>query len=172
MMQRVNKCNAYNNDPLQLLESEPVRIFKVPCFRVQLVKDGSFTSTSDPCSVTNPGSVYNMVKDDLSNIDREYFLCLMLNTKNKVIGLNTVSIGSLSASIVHPREVFKPAIIAGAASIILIHNHPSGDPSPSQEDLEVTRRLHDAGNLLGINVRDHLVIGDNCFFSFKEKGLL
>jgi len=147
-MQQVNKCNDYNNDPLQLLETEPVKTYKVPCFRVQLVKDGAYTSTSDPCSVTNPGSVYNMVRGDLCNIDREYFLCLMLNTKNKVIGLNTVSIGSLSASIVH------------------------GDPSPSQEDLEVTRRLHDAGNLLGINVRDHLIVGDDCYFSFREKALL
>ena len=99
-------------------------------------------------------------------------MILLLNTKNHVLSREEISIGSLNASIVHPREIFNIPLRKSAASIILVHNHPSGDPSPSQEDLEVTRRLVEAGNILGIAVRDHLIIVDGCYFSFKEKGLL
>jgi DNA repair protein RadC len=123
-----------------------------------------------PERLTSPDKVAKACVDYLGNYDREHFIVILLNTKARIIGVNTVSIGSLNASIVHPREVFKPAVILGAASVILVHNHPSGDPSPSQEDLEVTKRLADAGRILGITVLDHLIIGDNCYFSFKERG--
>ena len=96
----------------------------------------------------------------------------MLNTKNYLIGIETVSIGSLNSSIVHPRELFKTAIKKSAAAIILAHNHPSGDASPSQEDIEVTKRIKSGGNLLGIDVLDHIIIGENSYYSFKEEKIL
>lgn len=101
---------------------------------------------------------------------KENFVVLLLNMQNKIIGHRVVSIGSLSASIVHPREVFKEAIKVNAASIIVAHNHPSGDPTPSREDVSVTKRLVKAGNIMDINVLDHIIIGDSKYLSMKEKG--
>src|SRR4029434_9928578 len=105
-------------------------------------------------------------------VNREHFVILLLDQKNQVIGLNTVSIGSLTASVVHPREVFKPAILSNASSILLCHNHPSGDPLPSQEDRALTVRLFQAGKLLGIDVLDHIIVGEGKYFSFADEGLL
>ena len=103
----------------------------------------------------------------------EVFYILTLNTKNEINGIFEVSRGSLSASIVHPREVFKRALLQNASGIILLHNHPSGDPTPSEEDLDITNRLIEAGDLLGIRVLDHLVIGDESnYISFKQKRLM
>ena len=101
----------------------------------------------------------------------EHFAVMLLNTKNHIIGFRAISRGSLSSSIVHPREVFREAVIGRAASIILFHNHPSGDPSPSREDIAVTERLVKAGNIMGIPVLDHIIIGASVFMSFKEEGL-
>jgi DNA repair protein RadC len=123
-------------------------------------------------SITNPRQAADLFMEELRYKKKEYFKILLLNTKNHVIAKEEISIGSLSASIVHPREIFNLPLRKSAASVILFHNHPSGDPSPSQEDLEVTRRLVEAGNILGIAVRDHIIIGDGCFFSFREKGLI
>jgi DNA repair protein RadC len=123
-------------------------------------------------SISNPRQAADLFMEELRYKKKEYFKILLLNTKNHVISREEISVGSLSASIVHPREIFNMPLRKSAASVILFHNHPSGDPSPSQEDLEVTRRLVDAGNILGISVRDHIIIGDGCFFSFREKGLL
>lgn len=109
---------------------------------------------------------------DIKDQRKEHFLCLYLNARNQVIHKEVISIGSLSASIVHPREVFQAAVTRSAASIILAHNHPSGDVSPSSEDLELTRRLIKAGEVLGIEVLDHLIIGAQEFLSLKEQGLL
>ena len=103
---------------------------------------------------------------------KEHFLCLYLNARNQVVHKEVISIGSLSASIVHPREVFRVALHHAVASIILAHNHPSGDVSPSKDDLELTRRLVKAGQLMGIEVLDHLIIGADEFLSLKEKGLM
>src|SRR5205085_7409354 len=108
----------------------------------------------------------------LADTDREHFVILMLDQKNQVIGINTVSIGSLTASIVHPRECFKPAILSNAASIICGHNHPSGDPQPSREDRALTTRLVEAGRLLGIQVLDHIIVGRDTYMSFADEGLL
>lgn len=130
------------------------------------------TPRSDGDSITTPGQAAGLFMEELRYKNKEYFKILLLNTKNHVISREEISVGSLSASIVHPREIFNIPLRKSAASVILFHNHPSGDPSPSQEDLAVTRRLVDAGNLLGITVRDHIIIGDGCFFSFREKGLL
>ncbi|WP_240420333.1 RadC family protein [Paenibacillus periandrae] len=106
---------------------------------------------------------------DITNLDREHFIVIYLNVKNRVIGRETISIGSLNAAIVHPREVFKAAIRRGAASIICAHNHPSGKPDPSSEDIELTKRLVEAGEIVGIEVLDHIIVGQTTY-SFKENG--
>ncbi len=105
-------------------------------------------------------------------LDREHFMVISLNTKNMVISIETASIGSLASSIVHPREIFRNAIRIGAASVILAHNHPSGNPTPSSEDVEVTKRLYEVGSVVGICVLDHLIIGNGSYYSFKEEGLV
>lgn len=102
---------------------------------------------------------------------KEYFLTLHLDGKNRIVAIEIVSIGSLNQSIVHPREVFKTALLSSAAAIVLIHNHPSGDPTSSREDREITRRLKEAGELLGIRILDHIIIGET-YASFVEEGLL
>jgi len=102
---------------------------------------------------------------------KEQFITLHLDGKNRIICIDQVSVGSLNQSIVHPREVFKTALLSSAAAIVLLHNHPSGDPMCSREDREITRRLKEGGDLLGIRVLDHIIIGSS-FFSFVEQGLL
>jgi|SRR5690554_1019772 len=127
---------------------------------------------SEVLRIKSPQDVAAWVMEDLRYLQHEQFLILMLNTKNGIISSEEVSRGSLNASIVHPREVFTRAIKRSAAAIILVHNHPSGDPTPSQEDINVTRRLVEVGRLVGIDVLDHLIIGDGVFASLKEKGYL
>lgn len=126
----------------------------------------------EAASITSPRQAAELFMEELRYKKKEYFKVLLLNIKNQVISREEISVGSLNASIVHPREIFNAPLRKSAASVILVHNHPSGDPSPSQEDLEVTRRLVEAGGILGIAVRDHIIIGDGCYLSFKEKGLL
>lgn len=109
---------------------------------------------------------------DLKFLDKEHFVCIFLNTKNHVIGRETISVGTLNAALVHPREVFRAVIKRGAASIVIAHNHPSSDPSPSQEDIMMTRRLVKAGELLGIEVMDHIIIGGDDFVSLKNLDLM
>jgi DNA repair protein RadC len=108
----------------------------------------------------------------MKDLKKEMFRCILLNTKNKIIREEVVSIGSLSASIVHPRDTFKAAIRESAAAVIFIHNHPSGDIKPSQEDILLTRRLVQAGEVLGIQVLDHIIIGDGDHFSFRDNGMM
>ncbi len=120
--------------------------------------------------IRSPEDAANYVMEDMRFLSQEHFVCLYLNTKNQVLHQQTVFIGSLNASIVHPREVFKEAFRRSAASFICIHNHPSGDPAPSREDIDVTKRLSECGKLIGIELLDHLIIGDQKFISLKEKG--
>lgn len=122
--------------------------------------------------IRSPEDAAGLVMEEMRHLDREHFRALLLNTKNQVIAREVISIGTLNSSTVHPRELFKNAIKRNAAAVILIHNHPSGDPAPSSEDLAVTGRLVEAGRIIGIEVLDHLIIGDNRFVSFKAKGLL
>ncbi len=122
--------------------------------------------------IRSPEDGANYVMNDMRFLSQEHFVCLYLNTKNQVIHRQTVFIGSLNASIVHPREVFKEAFRRSAASIICFHNHPSGNPTPSREDIEVTQRLVECGKMLGIEVLDHLIIGDKKYVSMKEKGYM
>ena len=121
--------------------------------------------------ISSPADVERLVRGRIANLDRENFVVVLLNTKNEVIETPTVSIGTLGASLVHPREVFKPAIRASAASVILAHNHPSGKVEPSREDREVTRRLGQAAGVLGIEMLDHVIVGDG-YYSMKEHGML
>ena len=107
--------------------------------------------------------------EEMRYLKKEYFKVLFLNTKNEILSVENTSIGNLNSSIVHPREVFRSAVKKGAAAIIVIHNHPSGNPMPSQNDLDITRRLCEAGQLLGIPVLDHLIIGDACFHQPERK---
>ncbi|NLN88106.1 MAG: DNA repair protein RadC [Syntrophomonadaceae bacterium] len=109
---------------------------------------------------------------EMRDYDREHFMVLYLDRKGGVITQESVSVGGLHSSIVHPREVFKTAVKRSAASIILAHNHPSGDPAPSRQDIEITRRLIEAGRIMGIEIIDHVIIGENIYCSFKEKGLI
>jgi DNA repair protein RadC len=121
--------------------------------------------------ISSPADVERLLRGRIANLDRENFVVVLLNTKNEVIETSTVSVGTLSASLVHPREVFKPAIRASAASVVLAHNHPSGKVEPSREDREVTRRISEAAGILGVEVLDHVIVGDG-YFSMKEHGML
>lgn len=121
--------------------------------------------------VSNPRAVYEYLAPRMAHLDHEQFQVVLLNAKNNVIDVECVSEGTLTASLVHPREIFKPAIRQSAHALILAHNHPSGDPTPSREDREVTQRLIQAGRLIGIDVLDHLIIGDGRYTSFRERGL-
>jgi|CXWL01.1.fsa_nt_gi DNA repair protein RadC len=120
--------------------------------------------------VDGPEDVSKLLRPLLRDADREHFYVVLLSTKNHVLAVELVSVGSLSASIVHPREVFKPAILVSAAAIVVSHNHPSNDVTPSPEDIEFTRRLAQAGELLGIRVLDHVIVCENSFVSLREAG--
>lgn len=139
---------------------------------VELAVRLSSRQRTGPVTIGSPADVAGLVMEEMRDCLREHFRVVLLDVKNKVLGIEEISIGSLNASLVHPREVFRPAVLRASAGIILLHNHPSGDPTPSREDLEVTRRLCEVGKLVGIEVLDHVVIGDGRFFSFREKGLL
>ena len=116
--------------------------------------------------------VYHYFVDELQEKKKEHFYALYLDTKNRVIAEELVSVGILNAALIHPREVFAPALKAHCQSVILVHNHPSGDCTPSKEDEEVTRLLRDAGELVGVSLLDHIVIANNGYLSMKEKGVL
>ena len=116
--------------------------------------------------------LYKQMEGYFTSLDREEFVIIGLDGKNRTMFFNSVSVGSLSASIVHPREVFKMAILGNAASLILCHNHPSGDPTPSPEDIAITKRLVSAGELLGIKVLDHIILGRDSHYSFLESSAL
>ena len=122
--------------------------------------------------IKSPESVVKAIRASIKDKAKEHFKLILLNPRNKIIGISTISIGTLNASLVHPREVFKDAIVHSAASVVLAHNHPSGDPDPSEDDVTITKRLIEAGKILGIEVIDHIIITKNGFFSFKERGLI
>ena len=122
--------------------------------------------------IRGPGDVFRRMGPRLRDLDREEFHVLLLTSQHKVIREVLVTRGILDASLIHPREVFKPAIIESAAAVILLHNHPSGDPAPSGEDRAVTRQLVDAGRTIGIPVLDHVILGDTGFTSMSELGVL
>lgn len=122
--------------------------------------------------IASPRDAFGLLRGEYRGMRKEAFKVLLLNARNQVLTVETVSVGSLSASLVHPREVFRPAIQACAASIVLAHNHPSGDPEPSDDDLALTRRLVEVGVLVGIEVLDHVIVAGDAFVSLKDRGVL
>ena len=148
------------------------RAYTIPGFRIELVREPGVKLAERPqlrtCAEAAP-----ILAQYIGETDREVFAVALLTIRHRLLGLHTVSVGCLSSSLVHPREVFKPAILAGSAALLLAHNHPSGDPEPSAEDVALTRRLVAAGQLLGIEVLDHVVLGEaGRYVSLKERGIL
>jgi DNA repair protein RadC len=130
-----------------------------------------YSETADRPLVKTPDDAANLVQGKLKGKKKEYFLAVLLDTRNQLIRVAEISVGSLDSSIVHPREVFKEAISASAASVIFVHNHPSGDTEASEDDIHLTKRLTEAGEIMGIDVLDHIIIGDKTFRSLKREGL-
>src|SRR5215475_14562118 len=143
----------------------------VPVYKIMLIRKGQI-----PCynqQIRSSADASTLLHTYLTDVDREHFVIILINQKNRVLGVNTVSIDSLTASIVHPREVYKSAILSNAASIICGHNHPSTDCQPSREDRAITTRLAECGKLLGISLIDYVIIsGTGKYFSFADEGLL
>ncbi|MDU6036932.1 MAG: DNA repair protein RadC [Clostridium butyricum] len=122
--------------------------------------------------ISSPNEALEVFKTLLENSDREKLVVCCLNTKNEPTNLSIVSVGSLNSSVAHPREVFKTAVISNAASIIVAHNHPSGDTTPSKEDINITERLKKSGDIIGVPLLDHLIVGNNTYLSLKEEGYI
>lgn len=139
--------------------------------RIKMIKDRE-TEKKYKVKVTNPWDCYTVLSDLLEDEDREHFLVVTLNTKNEINNIITVSIGTLNRAIIHPREVFKSAILSNANKIIIAHNHPSGHIEPSQEDKNITNILVESGEILKIEVLDHIIIGEGCYYSFKENYIM
>ena len=131
----------------------------------------SYAESGDKPLVKTPEDVAGLVRSRLKGKKKEYFLALLLDTRNQLIRVAEISVGSLDSSVVHPREVFKEAVLASAASVIFVHNHPSGDPEASEDDIKLSKRLAEAGELMGIDVLDHIIIGDKKYLSLKREGL-
>lgn len=139
---------------------------------IELNKRISSLALKKRVRITSPNDIINIFMDELRFEKRENFITVLLNTKNEVISKEIISIGNLNTSIVHPREVYKLAIKKSASSIIFIHNHPSGDSKPSKNDKNITNRLVKAGDIIGIDVIDHIILGNDEYFSFKENNLI
>ncbi len=138
---------------------------------VELGKRIAQYSYNEDIYVKKPQDAASILMEEMRYYKKEHMKIIMLNVKCKVIGIEEISIGNLNSSLAHPREIFKPAIKNSSANIILTHNHPSGDPTPSKDDIEITRRVYEAGKILGIELYDHIIIGDGVFTSLKEKNL-
>lgn len=148
------------------------RRYRLAQFRVVLVREGTVPTAWDR-QIHASHDVATLMRPLVAGLDREQFWVLLLNGRNRAIGINLVSIGALTATLVHPREVMKPAILSNAAAIVLVHNHPSGDPAPSPEDIVLTQRLWAAGELFGIRVLDHVVVGsEDAYCSLADQGVL
>ncbi len=140
--------------------------YAIPRYRVMLVKES--LAYASAVTIRDSQSAYRLLVPLFEGLDREHFMIVGLDARHAVIGINTVSIGSVTLSIVHPREVFKPLILMNASAVVLVHNHPSGDSTPSPEDRALTRRLKDTGELVGITVLDHVVLGEDRYYSFAD----
>jgi DNA repair protein RadC len=147
--------------------------YKLKTFSVSFVSEpDAFLNGTPTCSADDVQRVARSIYSTL-DADKEHFVLLSLNNKNRINGFKVISTGSLTASLVHPREVYRAALAFCAAAVVFVHNHPAGDPAPSAEDIEITKRLKQAGDILGIRVLDHIVLGDaDRYFSFSDKGLL
>ncbi|HJC79864.1 RadC family protein [[Ruminococcus] torques] len=147
-----------------------VKAVQILCLS-ELAKRMARSSATEGLDFSNPQTVARYYMEDMRHKEKEVTKLLLLNTKAKLIGECVISVGTVDAALVSPRELFIEALKRNASAIILLHNHPSGDPSPSREDVRITRRIYEAGALLGISLLDHIIIGDNCFISLKEQGL-
>ena len=136
----------------------------------ELAKRYQSFRSGDEYRISTPQDVADLVMNEMRDLKKEILKVLILNTKNIVTGTIDASVGTLSSSIVHPRDIYRDAIRRSAASIILVHNHPSGDPTPSGDDINSTRRVKEAGKIIGIELLDHIIIGEGKFVSLKEKG--
>ena len=142
-------------------------------YNYKIVREKSETYYDARKNLNNPiiaAKLFREYYEENFDMDKEHFSIIMVDSKNKIIGFNLVSMGTINQSLVHPREVFRPAIIAAARSIFICHNHPSGDPTPSEEDIDITQRLKEVGKILGIEVLDHIILGDDRFKSLLEMG--
>jgi DNA repair protein RadC len=148
------------------MPQNPLR-YRIPRYTIGLIKDPS-AHRSTITRISNSQDIVHCLTPLLSGLDREHLFVLCLDTKHGIIGLHQVAIGTLNQTIIHPREVFKAAILLNAAAIALVHNHPSGDPTPSADDRALTTRLHEGGRLLGITVLDHVILGDAHSYSFAD----
>lgn len=148
-------------------DSRTFEPYRAPRYRVTLVCETEGTGTAE--AIRDSSTAATLFRPCFEGLDREHFVVCGLDAKHRVIGINVVSVGSLSLSIVHPREVFKPLIVMNAAAWLCAHNHPSGDITPSQEDRILTKRLREVGELLGITLLDHLILGDDRQFSFADE---
>jgi len=150
----------------------PTRPYSIPGFRIALVREPGVKLAERP-QIRVAAEAAPLLAQYIGDTDREVFAVALLTIRHRVLGLHTVSVGCLTSSLVHPREVFKPAILAGSAALLLAHNHPSGDPEPSAEDIALTRRLTAGGQLLGIEILDHLILGESGrFVSLRERGVM
>jgi len=150
----------------------PTRPYSIPGFRIALVREPGVMLAERP-QIRVPAEAAPMLAQYIGESDREVFVIAMLTVRHRVLGLHTVSVGCLTSALVHPREVFKPAILSGSAAILAAHSHPSGDPEPSTDDIALTRRLAAGGQLLGIELLDHLILGEaGRFVSLRERGVL
>jgi DNA repair protein RadC len=170
MSTSLDQMNLWADQLVNQTKAAAVKSYRLPIYKVALVRESSQVCKAN--HINNPDQAYQILKQYLDGADREHFVIAMLDVKKKVIGIHTVSVGLLSNAPVHPREVFKSAILANAASIILAHNHPSGDSNPSRDDLALTQRLCDVGGIVGIPVVDHIILGDDNFKSLKEMGVM
>lgn len=144
---------------------------RVNIVSIKMVKEKSILYGNR--ALSSPSDAVTLLSEFLEDSDREMLLVCCLDTKNQPTCINVVSIGTLNSSLVHPREVFKPAILSNSCSIIIAHNHPSGNPSPSKDDINITTRLKESGKILGIDLMDHIIIGENNdFVSLRNKGIM
>jgi DNA repair protein RadC len=137
-------------------------------YRISVVRE----HTNRYAKVDSSRTLNEIAKELLADAATERFLVFFLDTKNRILGFNEASVGSLSLSVVHPRDIFRIAVLKGANAVVFAHNHPSGDPAPSGEDRECTKRLIRAGEILGIRVLDHIIIGDEQYYSFADAGMM
>ena len=161
-----NALDAPSEELQQIKGIGPNSIFGLKLFQA-ISERYAKEKISKKISLTSPKAVTDYLRQKLGREKKEHFVILSLDSRNNLIRENIVSIGTLNANLVHPREVFKEAIDSRAASVILAHNHPSGDPEPSEDDLVITKRLTEAGKIIGIDVLDHIIISENIIFSFK-----
>jgi len=160
--------------PQELMKIKGIGITKATalCAAFEISRRLNSRPLSSGVRILSSRDVYEFLSKKLTGQKKEFFYSILLNGKNRILKCELISVGSLTCSIVHPRESFLPAIRCSAASIIFAHNHPSGDPSPSHEDRLITRRLYEAGEIIGIKVLDHVIIGDNNYYSFAEHNSL